>query len=319
MKSWPPNTLLGSLPAGTAKALLDARAPRWFRPGHVIVREGDPGSYVVVFLSGFAKVTTSAGGHIIVDEAQDLYAAHWTLLRALVAKQPDDLFIVGDTFQRIYDNRVNLSRLGIDIRGRGRRLTLNYRTTRQILAASLALIGNDDYDDLEGGSEQLGGYRSVLRGAAPEIAGYPSRAAELKALATRVREWNTGGIPLDEIAVLARTNPAASAAVEALHEAGLDASLVRSGQVPTPGAGVQAMTMHRAKGLEFRAVAIVCADATQVPLAHAVTPETADRIAHRHDLQRERSLLFVSATRARDALAISWSGSPSPFLERLWR
>lgn len=252
--------------------------------------------------------------HIVVDEAQDLHGAHWTLLRALVARRPDDLFLVGDTFQRIYDNRVNLSRLGIDIRGRGHRLTLNYRTTRQILAASLALLSDDEHDDLDGGSEQLGGYRSILRGANPEIAGYATRAAELTALVDRVRAWNGRGIPLDEIGVVARTNPTASTAVDALREAGLSASLLRSGQVPPPGGGVQAMTMHRAKGLEFRAVAIVGADATQVPLPNAITPETTDRLAHRNDLQRERSLLFMAATRARDALAITWSGAPSQFV-----
>jgi superfamily I DNA/RNA helicase len=68
--------------------------------------------------------------HIIVDEAQDLHPAQWRLLRALVRNGPDDLFIVGDPHQRIYDNHVSLARLAINVRGRSRRLTVNYRTTR---------------------------------------------------------------------------------------------------------------------------------------------------------------------------------------------
>lgn len=250
--------------------------------------------------------------HIVVDEAQDLHAAHWTLLRAVVPAGPDDMFIAGDTFQRIYDNRVTLGKLGIDIRGRSSCLTLNYRTTRQILRDALKMIGEQVPDDLDDGSATLKGYRSVLRGSQPELAGFPSSAAELAALSARIRAWNKAGIALDEIAVFARTSAAASDAVGELKEAGIAASLVKSGTTPKPESGVQVMTMHRAKGLEFRAVAIV--DAGRVPLGIAVTPEMIDRLDHQRDIQRERSLLFVSVTRAREALSITWSGQPSPFL-----
>jgi superfamily I DNA/RNA helicase len=138
----------------------------------------------------------------------------------------------------------------------------------------------------------------------------------MAALSARVRAWHGSGIPLDEIAVIARTTPVASAAA-ALRTAGFEASLVKSGQNPKTDAGAQAMTMHRAKGLEFRAVAIVGADVRHIPLGVAVTPETIDRLDHQRDIQRERSLLFVSATRAREALSITWSGLPSPFLTAL--
>ena len=255
--------------------------------------------------------------HIVVDEAQDLHTAHWTLLRALAPIGSDDLFIVGDTFQRIYDSRVTLGKLGIDIRGRSHRLTLNYRTTRQILGAAIDVIDPDGYDDLDGGSDTLRGYRSVLRGATPQITGYTSPKAEMMALVSRVFSWHSSGIPLDEIAVIARTKATASGAVSALRMGGVDATLVESGQMPKPDAGVQAMTMHRAKGLEFRAVAIVGADARHLPLPSAVAPAETDHLDHQRDIQRERSLLFVSATRAREGLSVTWSGQPSPFLARL--
>ncbi|MGN9811408.1 UvrD-helicase domain-containing protein [Micromonospora sp. BQ11] len=255
--------------------------------------------------------------HVVVDEAQDLHAAHWNVLRALAPIAADDMFIVGDTFQRIYDNRVTLGKLGIDIRGRSHRLTLNYRTTRQILHAAINVIdphNPDGYDDLDGGSDSLRGYRSILRGGKPEVVGYASPAAEIAALARRIHRWHDGGIPLDEIAVIARTNTVATAAVTALQAGGLTATLAKSGQISKPEAGVQAMTMHRAKGLEFRAVAIIGAGARYLPLPAAVTSEEADHLDHQRDIQRERSLLFVSATRAREALSITWSGKPSQFL-----
>ncbi|WP_233606608.1 UvrD-helicase domain-containing protein [Micromonospora sp. Llam0] len=76
----------------------------------------------------------------VVDEGQDLHPAQWRLLRAAVAAGPDDLFIVADPHQRIYDNHVSLGSLGVGIRGRSRKLTINYRTTQEILAWSVRLL-----------------------------------------------------------------------------------------------------------------------------------------------------------------------------------
>ncbi|MEU2054243.1 UvrD-helicase domain-containing protein [Streptomyces bungoensis] len=254
--------------------------------------------------------------HIVVDEAQDLHAAHWKLLRALVPVGEDDLFIVGDAHQRIYDNRTALSAHGINVRGRrSRRLTLNYRTTRQILGTSLSLLGDASFDDLDDANEDLGGYRSVLGGAKPELIEYPSTAAELTGLAGRVEEWLGEGLKEDEIVVTARTNKLADAAVEALHSAGIKAVRVKPRQTPAIGSGVHVMTMHRIKGLEYRAVAIIGVGADHVPQPGAVTPFSEDRLQNERDLQRERSLLFVAATRAREQLSITWAGSRSPFLE----
>ncbi|MFE7935702.1 UvrD-helicase domain-containing protein, partial [Streptomyces sp. NPDC057456] len=87
--------------------------------------------------------------HIVIDEAQDLSASHWRMLRAMVRKGPNDIFVAGDAHQRIYGNRVVLSHQGIEIRGRAsRRLTLNYRTTRQILGSANRLIDGARFDDL---------------------------------------------------------------------------------------------------------------------------------------------------------------------------
>lgn len=253
--------------------------------------------------------------HIVVDEAQDLHAAHWKLLRALVPVGEDDLFIVGDAHQRIYENRTALSAHGINIRGRSKRLTLNYRTTRQILGTSLSLLGHAAFDDLDDSMENLGGYRSVLGGAKPELVEYPSAAAELLGLAARVEGWLGQGLKEEEIVVTARTNKLAEAAVEALKGTGIKAIQVKSRQTPALGSGVHVMTMHRIKGLEYRAVAIIGVGADHVPQPGAVTTVSEDRLQHDRDLQRERSLLFVAATRAREQLAITWAGTRSPFLE----
>lgn len=86
------------------------------------------------------------------------------------------------THQRIYDNVVGLGSLGINVRGRSAKLTLNYRTSRQIIAAAMAVVHGQTYDDLDGGVDGLEGYRSVLRWPKSTFQGFTSQTAELEAV-----------------------------------------------------------------------------------------------------------------------------------------
>jgi superfamily I DNA/RNA helicase len=253
--------------------------------------------------------------HVIVDEAQDLHPAQWRMLRAAVPEGPNDMFIVGDTHQRIYDNRVSLSSLGINVRGgRSQRLQINYRTTHEILAWSLRLIARQKFDDLDGDEDTLAGYRSQMHGPAPTIAGYSTRAAEFGALVDTVERWYADGVDLPDIGIAARTLEVCKQAFNAIDKAGLEARLL-AGDDTTPRGGVELGTMHRMKGLEYRCVAVVDVGRDRAPLPAAVTAASEDAVEHERDLQRERCLLYVACTRARDDLRVSWSGPPSPFLD----
>jgi superfamily I DNA/RNA helicase len=249
--------------------------------------------------------------HVIVDEAQDLHPAQWRLLRAAVKDGPDDLFIVGDPHQRIYDNRVSLASLGISVRGRSRRLRVNYRTTQEILAWAVPLLGAAPIIGLDGEADSLAGYRSPMHGRRPEVRGARDREEELKILAERLRGWITQGIEPHAIGLAARSGYLAKAARESLESAGINAvSLTAKGKKDAVRAG----TMHGMKGLEFQAVAVIGVEAGAMPAPAAVTPTDADPLAHDQDLQRERCVLFVACTRARDHLHVSYTGQPSPFL-----
>jgi superfamily I DNA/RNA helicase len=78
--------------------------------------------------------------------------------------------------------------------------------------------------------------------------------------------------------------------------------------------GVRLATMHAMKGLEFRCVAVLGVGASAVPYTRNVTPAEVDRIQHDSDLLRDRCVLFVACTRACEALHVSWTDQPSPFL-----
>lgn len=248
--------------------------------------------------------------HVVVDEAQDVAPWHWRLLRALVPAGPDDLFIAGDTHQRIYGHRVTLHDVGVQVRGRSSRLTLNYRTTAEILTWSLAMLAGEQVDDLDAGTESTTGYRSHLHGRAPALQGHPTDVAETDALVDTVRRWLDAGVLPGEIGVAVRIGRHGDDVAAALARAGIPVDkLSRDGRDP---ATVAVGTMHRMKGLEFRCMAVVRVDDATVPTL-LVDPRE-DPAAHAVELQREKCLLFVACTRAREELAVSWTGRRSRFL-----
>ena len=89
-------------------------------------------------------------------------------------------------------------------------------------------------------------------------------------------------------------------------------------QPDKPGTGndVFVSTMHGAKGLEFRHVFIVGCQKGDVP-AKVGIDMAADPAEKEAVLQREKNLLYVSMTRARDKLYITWTGMRSEFLREL--
>ncbi|KUL31268.1 UvrD-helicase domain-containing protein [Actinoplanes awajinensis] len=251
--------------------------------------------------------------HVVVDEAQDLSAAHWRILRALVPAGPDDMFLTGDSHQRIYDNQVRLGSLGINIRGRSARLTLSYRTTRQILAAALEIIDGGAYDDLDGGSDDLAGYRSLLQGAKPVFLGAADWAEESGLIITQLADWGT---PRDgSVAICVPTKKLATDVMTRLEAEDIPAVEIGPNG-PDRGDGVHVGTMHRLKGLEYQKIIVAGVSDGLVPRQMINRYRDLDPKRYENERQRDRSLLFVAATRARDELAVFWHGTPSPFLGR---
>lgn len=254
---------------------------------------------------------TSPFTAVIVDEVQDLKPPELRFLRALCAGNPGNLMVCGDAGQRIYPGGFSLSALGIEVRGRATILRINYRTTEQIRKAADRVLG-DNADDMDGGTEARDGTRSLLRGPAPTLVGHPSRLAEDAAGVETVKGWLASGLQPEAIGVFARTGARLDHFAGALEGSNVPCQRLSDREGPADNV-VHLGTMHRAKGLEFKAVLVLGCGSALLPNPHALRGAN-DPLDRELAEAREKRLLYVAMTRARDELCVSWTGAPSVFL-----
>jgi DNA helicase II / ATP-dependent DNA helicase PcrA len=314
-----------------------------------------------------------------VDEYQDVNLLQQALLEHWLGDR-DDLCVVGDDYQSIYafTGAGPEHLLAVPTRfphATVIRLETNYRSTPQVLALANTLV------------PRLGGAEKTLRptrddGPDPVVSAFASPADEAGAIVERI---STAQTPLEEIAVLCRTNARLTDFEEALHDAGIpfqgsslldrdaarrlvrrlerstapaavavrtaaldagwleelpdklgDRELVRQTDLARlvtladafegdasafvaelrrrfdPGGdgarGVNLLTLHRAKGLEFDTVFLPRLEEKELPSRQARTPV---------EIDEERRLLYVGMTRAKRVLWLSWSGRRSRFVAEL--
>ena len=255
--------------------------------------------------------------HVIVDEAQDLGVPELRLLTAVApAEGADRLFFAGDLGQRIFQQPFSWKALGADVRGRSYTLKVNYRTSQQIRGLADTLLPAE-VRDVDGRVEDRRGTISVFEGPAPVVDLSASIADEAARVAAFIRQAVRDGVAAGEIGVFVRSRaelPRARAAVEAAGLAAVELS-ERSVEI---GDRVAIGTMHLAKGLEFKAVAVMACDQDVLPLAERV-----DAVIEESDLddvfETERHLLYVACTRARDRLFVTGVVPGSEFLLDLGR
>ncbi|WP_124727045.1 3'-5' exonuclease [Staphylospora marina] len=247
----------------------------------------------------------------VIDEAQDFTEDAFCLIRALVPKNRNDLFIVGDPLQRLYNRPVVLSRCGIDVRGqRSKRLRINYRTTEQIRKLAVQVLVETGYDDLDGGVHTADDF-SLMSGAEPVCLSFAEQEQEKEFIVRCIRELQNQGVKLNEMVMLARISKRLNKYREALEEAGIPCQQLTT-RSHLGDEGVHFGTMHRSKGLEFRVVFLVGVNEGDVPFTYVLNKALDDEESEEL-LKKERSLLYVASSRAREKLFITSHGRPSPW------
>lgn len=250
----------------------------------------------------------------VVDEAQDVSVAQLRFFAALGGSRPNALFFAGDLGQRIFQQPFSWKSLGVDIRGRSQTLRINYRTSHQIRMQADRLLG-PEVSDVDGVVESRSDTISVFNGPKPEIAVYDTAAAECQAVSQWLKKLVADGLQPHEIGVFVRSSGEIARAQAAVEEAGMPFKVLDE-HVATTSGFASVSTMHLAKGLEFRAVAVMACDDEVIPLQERIAAVIDDS-----DLEEvyntERHLLYVACTRARDHLMVSGMDPVSEFLDDL--
>lgn len=250
----------------------------------------------------------------VVDEAQDINPSQLRFLVALCGDKPNGLFFAGDLGQRIFQEAFSWRSLGVDVGGRTHSLKINYRTSHQIRSQADRLLA-PEVADVDGISEERRGTVSVFNGPSPEVMNFDTKDDEIVAVAAWLTDLKKAGVQPHEIAVFVRSEAELERATSAVERAGLIFKILDE-QVETTYGHASIGTMHLAKGLEFRAVAIMGCEDEIVPSQKRIETVTEDS-----DLEEvyntERHLLYVACTRARDYLLVTAAENPSEFLDDL--
>ncbi len=251
---------------------------------------------------------------VIVDEGQDMSTQAFKLMRQLVPEGHNDIFVVGDGHQRIYGrNKVVLSQCGINIRGRARKLKVNYRTTEEIRHWAVNLLEGFQIDDLDGGLDDNKGYKSLTHGNAPQIEQFESSEKQSDFISTYLKQQASEGLPLSHICIVTRTNKERDGIDNALKRAGIEVAIVDAYQESLNKNAVRLATMHRVKGLEFDEMILASVNEGIVPLNHALENK-GDEVEKRLADIEERGLMYVAITRAKKRVLILSYGKASSYL-----
>ena len=230
---------------------------------------------------------------IVIDETQDFGPQALRLLRAMIAPASNDLFFVGDGHQRIYSShRAAMSKCGIDIRGRARKLYLNYRTTDEIRRQAVALLEGCDVDDLDDGHDETRRYKSLSHGPLPivmEVNGIEPAVAQALDSVRQWRSKDAEGHP-GSTCIIVNSRTVRDAISRQFLSAGYKTSVIDANQnLSDDSTAIHFATMHRAKGLEFDNVVVIA------PSSFLGDP---------HETESQRKLIYVALTRAKREAAL---------------
>jgi superfamily I DNA/RNA helicase len=230
---------------------------------------------------------------VVVDETQDLGPQALKLLRAIMPAGNNDLFFVGDGHQRIYArNRAAMSKCGIDIRGRSRKLYLNYRTTDEIRKQAVALLEGCEIDNLDDGHDETKRYKSLSHGPTPLMVTFKGIEQATEKALELSRNWLTqaGESGSTSTCLIAYSKDVRDSSAKVFAKAGLKTALIdENHNLSSSGETIYFSTMHRAKGLEFDQVIVIS------PSEYLGDPLETDS---------KRKLIYVALTRAKKDAAL---------------
>jgi superfamily I DNA/RNA helicase len=197
------------------------------------------------------------------------------------------------------------------VRGRSFTLRVNYRTSHQIRIAADRLL-SASVRDVDGLEDDRASTVSVFNGLPPEILIAADEAEEIEKIAGFIRGSISDGIESAAIGLFVRSRNELPRARAAVAKAEVEATEL-TGRTEGTSGKISIGTMHFARGLEFRAVAVRACDESVIPSQERIA-DVSDEMELDEVYSTERQLLYVAATRARDRLLFSGVAPGSEFL-----
>ena len=168
---------------------------------------------------------------------------------------------------------------------------------------------------MDGNTDRRSGTVSVFNGSEPVIRMLGSPDEECAVVAQWLEARKQEGLMPHEIGLFVRSQAELERATHAARKAGFTTVDLAEHADGVSGS-VAVGTMHLAKGMEFRAVAVVACDDEVLPLQSRI-----ESVGDEADLEEvytsERHLLYVACTRARDHLLVTAVSPASEFLDDL--
>lgn len=264
----------------------------------------------------FRSVSLKPFEHIIADEIQDFSDVELRLLRSMVAEKENDLFLVGDPLQKIYNRDLNFSRAGINIRGaKSKRLKVNYRTTEEIKRSAVTVIEAIFFDNFDGEEESKSGYISILHGQNPNYELFTTSEKMNEYVFKKITSIQAeAGFEFNEFCIASRTKNSLSQIRKYLHSN--NTPYYDLFNATGNKKGVTLSTFHNMKGLEYKVVILYDVSDNTVPNIFNGFDgiSESEKISY---LKSERALLYVAMTRAIGELCIVGVGNKCKLLKNL--
>lgn len=238
--------------------------------------------------------------HILIDEAQDLSLAQMTALM-LLYRQGGDMIVAMDANQKIHGKQWTPKLLGIE--ATTKKLTKSMRTTKQIddLAESVRSKNDKQLDEDDKNLRAL----PERDGPLPKLVHLDDQAAERKYVVELVNTYRKAN-PNMTIGIIAAKNKQIDLYSDWLTSAGINHEQVRKDSTFSMAKpGVKVASAYGSKGLEFNVVIIPMFAEGYFPYNY--TPEDEEELEQY--MIKMRNLVYVSMTRAKNILVITWWGS----------
>lgn len=254
--------------------------------------------------------------HIVIDEAQDLTKVQLEFINQLKdeGEQSSILFLM-DAAQSIYPQawlgKGNpFTTIGYDMKGKGAKLSKNYRTTTQISLCAYSLLSKEK--NIIEDSNFVKPSLFEKHGEYPIYRNFLTNKDQNNYIVKIIKGLIKEGYAPKEIAVVSKINKNLELLQDVLHAQNIESLVFRNNRENAfKQDKVQLLTMHSVKGLEFEIVILM-------DLNDGVIPYIQEGWQEEERLEEEiteRKLLYVGMTRAKKKLFMCSYGEESKFVK----